>query len=148
MDLHVDDAGFVRAPQALVYRRLTDLAAWPTWWRGLRLLPRPPVDDEPCWAVQLPGARLRRVRLLVRPHNWRHDAGFSLRIAGDLTGRGEFWLEATAGGTVVHHLAVLHTELAHPMRVLADYRRGIRRGLWGIKDQLQVEARTSAGLLP
>ena len=146
--LHVDDAGFVRAPQPLVYRRLTDIASWPQWWHGLRVQPRPGQGDDTVWAIELSGSPLRRIRLLLRPYGWRHDAGVSLELRGDLVGRGEFWLEPAGGGTVVHHLAAVTTDQLRPQRVLADYRRGVRRGLWGIKDRVQVEARSSAGLRP
>lgn len=148
VDLHVDDAGFVRAPAPLVYRRLTNVGAWPRWWRGVRVEARPSEPEAQIWAIELPGGALRRLRVLLRVHGWRHDAGFSLQLDGDVQGRAEFWLEPSGGGTVVHHLAVLTTPLPHPQRVLADYRRGLRRGLWGLKDALQVEARSSAGLLP
>lgn len=146
--LHVDDAGFVRAPQPLVYRRLTAIDAWPSWWAGLELQPRPPVGPDPVWAVRVATTRRRRLHLLLRPHGWRHDAGFRLELRGDVVGQAEFWLEATGGGTLVHHLATFRTELPAPLRVLSDYRRALRRGLWGIKDRVQVEARSSAGLLP
>jgi hypothetical protein len=35
-----------------------------------------------------------------------------------------------------------------PLAVLADHRRAVRRGLWALKDQLELEVRTGAGLLP
>jgi hypothetical protein len=157
MDLHVDDDGFVRAPVGLVYRRLTHVAAWPTWWPGLTVRPLPPErgpdaapTDEPdeCWGLELRGAPLRRLRLAARLHRWRHEQGFSLALRGDIDGHAEFWLEPGYGGTVVHHLLIARTELAHPLRVYRDYRRAVRRGLWGLKDVLHVEARTSAGLVP
>jgi hypothetical protein len=156
VDLHVDDDGFVRAPVELVYRRLTHVAAWPTWWPGIVVRPLPPeagphastdAPDE-CWAFELRGAPLRRVRLTARLHSWRHERGFSLALRGDVEGHAEFWLEPGYGGTVVHHLLIARTDLAHPVRVYRDYRRALRRGLWGLKDVLHVESRTSAGLLP
>jgi hypothetical protein len=148
VDLHVDDAGFVRAPAPLVYRRLTHVAAWPSWWRGVRVRKSDSSPDGEVWSVELAGARGRRLRYEVRPHGWRHEHGFLLALQGDVLGTGEFWLEPTHGGTVVHHLLVARTTLPHPTRVLADHRRAIRRGLWGLKDAVQLEARTSIGLLP
>lgn len=148
MQVHVDDAGFVRAPVALVYRRLTDVARWPTWWPGVRVreLDRSPAGER--WALELRGQPLRRIRLAVLVHGWRHDAGFELGLTGDLDGRAEFWLESAHGGTVVHHVAAAVGTLPRGGWLLADYRRALRRGLWGLKDLLHLEARTSAGLLP
>lgn len=161
MDLHVDDAGFVRAPSGWVYRRLTDVGRWPEWWPGTRVAPcagrsgtapwapvggRAPLDGDEVWALELAGGWLRRLRLEARLGGWRHDHGFVLELAGDLDGRAEFWLEDTHGGTVVHHLLLARTRRSRPLTVHTDYRRALRRGLWGCKDALQLEARTSAGL--
>lgn len=150
MELVVDDAGFVRAPAWLVYRRLNDVATWPRWWRGTRVRRLPAGDDGQAWALELQGAWLRRLRLAVVLHDWRRDKGFFLDVTGDLVGRAEFWLEEAYGGTVVHHL--LSATAAGPPRrgrvVLEDYRRAVRIGLWGLKDLLHLEARTSAGLEP
>jgi hypothetical protein len=157
VDLHVDDDGFVRAPVGLVYRRITDVAAWPTWWTGTvvrELAPEPGPDVDPdaapdeCWAIEFRGAPLRRVRVAARLHTWRHEQGFSLALRGDVEGHAEFWLEPGYGGTVVHHLLIGRTALSHPLRVYKDYRRSLRRGLWGLKDLLHLEVRTAAGLEP
>jgi uncharacterized protein YndB with AHSA1/START domain len=159
--MFVDDDGFVRAPAELVYRRLTHVEAWPSWWPGIEVRrlpaelgpdagPRAEPDDEPgeCWAIELRGAPLRRVRLAARSHGWRHERGFSLALRGDVEGRAEFWLEPAHGGTVVHHVLIGRTDLARPLDVYRDYRRALRRGLWGLKDQLHLEVRTSVGLEP
>lgn len=144
--LHADDRAFIRAPEALIYRRLTHLAAWPSWWSGCRVEPLPAGDAGERWAVALRTGPARWLRLAVRPHSWRHDLGVVLALAGDLEGRAEFWLEPTHGGTVVHHLLVATTPLPRPLRVLELHRRAIRRGLWGLKDVLQLEVRSSVGL--
>ena len=146
--LHADDAGFVRAPEALIYRRLTHVAAWPSWWRGCRIDPLPAGPGGERWALSLVGARGRRLQLALRPHGWRHDLGVVLALEGHLSGRSEFWLEPTHGGTVVHHLLVATTPLRRPDRVLEDHRRAVRRGLWGLKQVLQMEVRSSVGLTP
>jgi hypothetical protein len=88
------------------------------------------------------------VAYTVRPYGWRHDLGVVLALAGDLEGRGELWLEPTGGGTVVHHVLTATTPLPRPARVLADHRRAVRTGLWGLKDLLQAEVRTVGGLVP
>lgn len=146
--LTADDATFVRAPESLVYRRITDLVAWPTWWPGCEVvgLPSPPGSER--FAVRLAAGGGRRLACTVRPYGWRHDLGVALALTGDLDGRGELWLEPTGGGTVVHHMLAATTPRPHPTRVLAAYRRAVRVGLWGLKDLLQVEVRTAVGLVP
>lgn len=148
MTFTVDDAGFVRAPAELVYRRLTDLGRWSTWWPGVEVRALPPDGPEERWAVGLPAGPAFHLRYALAVDRWRHEVGFRFSLAGDLVGRGEFWLEPIAGGTVVHHLVNAATPLRRPRRVTTGYRRAVRRGLWGLKDLLQLEARTSAGLLP
>lgn len=135
--LHVDDDGFVRAPAADCYGVLTHVAAWPTWWPGTRVADRSGKDH---FAVTI-GRGLRRTRLDVRAHGWRHERGFRLAVTGDLTGDVEFWLEEGWGGTVVHHLATL---AGRRPGVHRRYRRWARRGLWGVKDAVQ-EAELEAG---
>jgi hypothetical protein len=148
MELHVDDAGFVRAPVELVYRRVTDIGDWPDWWPGVRVRRASDAGDAETWLLELSGARARRLRVRARAHGWRFHAGFALELTGDVEGAWELWLEPTHGGTVVHHVVIARTDAARPLQVLADHRRAIRRGLWGLKDALQIEARTSAGLVP
>jgi hypothetical protein len=144
--LFADDAGFVRAPVALVYRRLTHVGAWPSWWDGVRVRALPVVDGDEVWAIEFRGARARRVRVAARCHGWRFNGGFTQTLRGDLEGRSEFWLEPTHGGTVVHHVLVATSPLARPTSVLADHRRAVRRGLWGLKEALELEVRTAVGL--
>jgi hypothetical protein len=149
MALHADDAVFVRAPEAMIYRRLTHIALWPSWWSGCaveRLAAPTPGGER--WALSLRCGWARQLRLLIRPHTFRHDLGVVLELRGDLVGRSEFWLEPTHGGTVVHQLLVATTPLARPLRILEDHRRSVRRGMWGLKDVLQLEARSSVGLAP
>jgi hypothetical protein len=144
--LFADDAGFVRAPVALVYRRLTHMGAWPSWWDGVRVRALPDVDGDEVWAIEFRGARARRVRVAARCHGWRFNGGFTQTLRGDLEGRSEFWLEPTHGGTVVHHVLVATSPVARPTSVLADHRRAVRRGLWGLKEALELEVRTAVGL--
>ncbi len=146
--LYADDAAFVRAPEALLYRRLTHIAAWPGWWPRLDVAPAVGGPGDERWTVSLHAGWGRQLRLVLRPHGYRHDLGFTLGLAGDLVGRSEFWLEPTHGGTVVHHLLVARTPQPRPITVLRAFRGAVRRGLWGLKDAVQIEARTAAGLTP
>lgn len=146
--LHADDATFVRAPESLVYRRVTDVASWPAWWPGCEVAALPARSGSERFAVRLSAGRNRRLACTVRPHGWRHDLGVVLALDGDLVGRGELWLEPSGGGTVVHHVLAVTTPLRRPPRVLEAYRRAVRTGLWGLKDLLQAEVRTGVGLAP
>jgi uncharacterized protein YndB with AHSA1/START domain len=148
MDVSIDDAGFVRAPVDLVYRRLTAIDRWPQWWQQTDVRVLPPSDGSQRWGVGLMTGPAFRLRYGLTVDRWRHEAGFSFRMDGDVSGRGEFWLEPVASGTVVHHLVVATTPLRRTRRVVGGYRRSVRRGLWGLKDALQLEARTSAGVTP
>lgn len=145
--LQVDDEGFVRAPAPLVYRRLTDIGRWPTWWPGSRVTAMADAAGRETWAIQLRPVRRRALRLAVQPHAFRHDVGFHLDLSGDVTGDAEFWLERVTGGTVVHHL--MQGEAAGtPGPALRSYRAAVRQGLWGFKDAIQAEVRTALGLQP
>lgn len=145
--LHVDDDGYVRAPAPLVYRRLTDIARWPTWWRGVRASPMQDGTDREVWALELARDPVRGLRLAAWPHTFRHEVGFTMTLTGDLVGQCEFWLEPVMSGTVVHHLLSAEaTGRARP--ALTTYRAVLRRGLWGLKDAVQTEVRTAVGLVP
>ena len=145
--LHVDDDGYVRAPTPLVYRRLTDIGRWSTWWPGVRTTPMQDGTGRELWALELVRDRWRGLRVAAWPHTYRHEAGFKLSLTGDLVGEMEFWLEPVVGGTVVHHLLGAEaTRAARP--TLATYRAVVRAGLWGFKDAVQTEVRTAVGLQP
>ncbi|HEX9766532.1 MAG TPA: hypothetical protein VGA36_07190 [Nitriliruptorales bacterium] len=140
MHLHVDDDGFVRAPVGLVYRRLTDIGAWSSWWPAVRTSAIP--GGEEAWQVAF-GRRGPRCQAI--PGTWRHDQGFRLALTGDLEGTLEFWLEEGHGGTVVHVILQADSAARRPLRVLARFRRSARRGLWALKDMLQAEVRQAIG---
>ncbi len=145
MQLHADDDGFVRAPIGLVYRQLSDIGGWPAWWPGLRASP---LGAENAFRLVLRASPLSRpVGLRVQAHTWRHDLGFVLDLDGDLQGRAEFWLESGWGGTVVHHPMQVEAP-GNPRSTLARYRASLRRGLGGLKDDLQSRVRERLELQP
>lgn len=144
--LHLDDDGFIRAPVALVYRRLTNIAAWPEWWPGMDVRPMTGPDSGERWALELRRG-IWALRIGARPHTYRHDVGFKLALDGDVSGTAEFWLEDLPAGTVVHHL-LSATAARAPVRTLTTYRTVVRRGLWAFKDRMQTEVRTAIGLPP
>lgn len=144
MELHTDDDTFVRAPIGLVYKRLTDVGGWRNWWPKLDVEPVTTSDDTEVVAITLRSRPWRRLRYRATLSGWRHDAGFSMRLDGDLTGRAEWWLERVEGGTVVHHvLAARPTR--RPTVALRDYRAVLRAGLWTFKDNVEAEVRYIVG---
>ena len=147
-EITIDDATFVRAPTPLVYRRLTDLAAWPVWWPHARIRELPRLGGDERWALSLRAGPATQLRLGLTCVRWRHEAGLVLAVQGDLAGRVELWLEPVAGGTVVHHLGVIAATRRWPRRTVIGYRRAVRAGLWGFKDALHLEMRTAIGVHP
>ena len=145
--LHVDDDVFVRAPRQLVYRRVTDVASWPAWWRGVTVERQPDRDGRETWFVEARRDRRRSLRLLVSLHAFRHDTGVAMALTGDVTGQAEFWIDARDGGVVLHHVLSGRTA-DRPLSTLATYRRVVRRGMFGLKDAVQTEVRTAIGLRP
>lgn len=145
--LHVDDDAFVRAPRPLVYRRLTDVGSWPSWWAGLTAVRLPDVDGRETWSLDARRDLLRSLRVTASLHSFRHETGFALQLAGDVTGRAEYWLEDVSGGVKVHHVLVGSTS-RRLVPTLVTYRAVVRRGLFGLKDVVQTEVRTAVGLRP
>lgn len=148
VEFDVSDDAFVRAPGPLVYRRLTDLGAWPDWWPDARVAPVGTPRGAELFALRLRERPCRRLDLVVHPHGWRLDTGFAYTVEGDLDGRGEFWLERDHGGTVVHHLLRCRVTRRGAGRHVARYRRCLRRGLWSFKDSVESEVRAAMGLTP
>lgn len=146
-ELHAEDTGFVRAPPSLVHAHLADVARWPAWWPGVGVRRGPAGGRHERWELHW-RAGLHRLTLWTVTHGHRPGAGFHLTLNGDLRGRAEFWLEATGGGTVVHHLLAASPRRARPATLLRTYRRVVRRGLWACHDVLHDEVRRAVGLDP
>lgn len=119
-------------PEARVYPVLTHVAAWPRFWPRTRVTA---LGDDRFELVL--GRPPRRLRLRLAAGAWRHDAGFTMRLGGDLVGRWEIWLDPTAAGTVVHHVLDARGATA---RLLPRFRGWVRGGLWGLKDELEGQA--------
>lgn len=125
----------VRAPAGLVYRTVTDLAGWSTWWPGITIGPAAGAEH---WRLTA-GRRPRRLRFDAHASDWRHDVGFRVTFAGDLAGVAEWWLEPVRGGTVVHHLlGVERADGGDAARRAERLRRVVRRGLWGLQDRCEA----------
>lgn len=154
MRLDIDDAGHVGAPVWLVWRRLTDIAAWPSWWVGssvcmhadvamldLQVAGRGRRSQQ--WWWPLPGG-VRTLRIAATPHDWDHEHALNMTLGGDVTGEVEWWLEQTPSGTLVHHVGTVASgaQADGP----ATWRAAVRRGLWGLADALALEVRDAVGL--
>lgn len=146
-DLHVDDDTFIRAPRELVYRRLTDVGSWPTWWRGCRTDRQPDTDGHETWLLRARRDRWRELRVHVQFHDFRHDTGLAMTLTGDVDGRAEFWMSEGYGGVTLHHL-MTGTTTRRPTATLATYRWVLRRGMFGCKDATQTDVRTAIGMTP
>jgi hypothetical protein len=145
----VTDAHLVRAPVGLVYRALTDIDGWSTWWTGCRTSAREAPDagagslgDH--HAVTLTSGR-RHLGLRVVAHGWRHDAGFLLDVRGDAQLQGEWWLAHDRAGAVVHHVT---RELDGRMLGAERYRRAVAAGMQALKDRLELAVAVATGRVP
>lgn len=147
MQLHLDDDIFVRAPTSVAYRRVTNMRDWAQWWRGCTVTPLDDVRGAEQWQIEFRHGRFGGLRMAGAPHRYQHDRSFRIDLAGDVDGFAEFWLEAVPGGTVVHHVLVAETS-RRPRRTLRVYRTAVRRGLWGLKDDLQTSVRSALGMAP
>lgn len=70
----------------------------------------------------------------------RGAKGVRWRCSGDVEGRLEVWLEASGGGTIVHHFVHGHGQ-GSPSRWARAHRRVWKQGLNGIKDRLEGRSR-------
>ena len=129
----VDDAGFVRVPEAHCYPVLTDVAAWPRFWPATEV-----VDHGRDRLSLTAGTWPRRLLVEVTAGSWRHDAGFTMTLGRDLEGTWEVWLEPGFGGTVVHHVVAARARRGWAP---GTFRRWLRRGTWALKDELEHAAR-------
>lgn len=140
----------MRAPVGLVYRTITDVAAWPAWWPALLAAPDVRTDGAPDAAAHdraaaeverwrlVVGRRPGRTRLSATASGWRHDVGFRLALDGDLVGGAEWWLEPSRGSTIVHHVLDLDAVGGRDLRRIARLRRAVRRGLWGLQGRCEA----------
>ena len=69
----------------------------------------------------------------------RGAKGVRWRVRGEVEGRAEVWLEASGGGTIVHHF--VHGQVGGPRRWMQAHRRRWKHGLNEIKDRLEGRSR-------
>lgn len=144
------DAHLVRAPVGIVYRTLTAVDGWPSWWPGCTTsvpdvsgTDAGTLDGEP-HAVVLRSGR-RRLRLEVTAHGWRHDAGFLLDVTGDAELQGEWWLAPDPAGAIVHHVV---RDRGGRMLGAGPYRRAVSDGMQALKDRLELTVAIATGRVP
>jgi uncharacterized protein YndB with AHSA1/START domain len=146
----VTDALLVRAPVGLVYRTLTDVDGWPSWWPGCTTTlhgvrgTSATMSAGDQHAVELRSGR-RRLRLEVTAHSWRHDAGFVVDVAGDVELQGEWWLAPDPSGVIVHHVV---RDLAGRSHGTDRYRRAVNDGMQALKDRLELTVAVATGRVP
>lgn len=136
-----DAVAHVAAPSALVYRLVTDLGAWGSWWPRVRVRPA----DLPDTHEVRVGRGPRAVRVRVEAHGWRHDVGVRLRLSGDLEGEAEWWLDPRPHGVVVHLRTAVR---ARSRRAARTWRRAARRGLMAATDRAELAVRLALGRAP
>lgn len=139
--LDEDAAAHAAAPSAVVYRLLTDIDAWGTWWPDLRVMPA----GEPDAHDLRVGRGSRAVRVRVEAHGWRHDVGVRLRLSGDLEGEAEWWLDPLPHGVVVHLRTAAR---ARSRRAARTWRRAARQGLTASTDRAELAVRLALGRTP
>lgn len=144
-------AVLVRAPAGLVYRTLTDVDAWSTWWPGCRTRrsaaaepgATPGAADVHDLVLRGRGGRgLTMLRGRLKVHGWRHDEGVRAVLRAGGVVQLEWWLAAAPGGTVVHLLV----DAAGPRSGRAV--RSFGDGLQALKDQLELAVAVADGRVP
>lgn len=144
------DVYLVRAPLGIVYRTLTDVDGWPSWWPGCATSSRDVRSTDAAalngdqHAVKLRSGR-RRLQLEVTAHGWRHDAGFVLDVAGDAELQGEWWLAPDPAGVLIHHVV---RGRGGRMLGAGPYRRAVGDGMQALKDRLELTVAVATGRVP
>ena len=129
MRTRAHDQGFVDAPPGIVYRSLSDIGAYASWWADA-------AGGESEGVVRI---RLEpRLVTEARPERHREGVGLFLRLGPPYDGTLEWYLERFEDGTVVNvFLDVGLAGRGDGSRRLRRIRSAIRRGLVGLKARLE-----------
>lgn len=136
MPVNTTDEIFVDAPPEDVYRALITFGKDASWWPGAKTQ-----TQGTTIRLVLPAGRVARVRLHARVDNVRPDEGLVWWFeAGDIAGRGEWWLERFKDGTIVHYFLEAERGAKRARSLPSRIRRhrwAIRRGMNALKDEME-----------
>jgi uncharacterized protein YndB with AHSA1/START domain len=123
------DQGFVATPPGPVFRVLTDVPSYPSWWPGTEVR-----SLEGRFRVRLPGGPM--VPAVTGGH--REGVGLTIRLDPPYSGTLEWYLEPFEEGTVVS--SILHLDLPggprRSARGLRRLRAGVHGGLLALRNHL------------
>ncbi len=136
MATNTTDEIFVDAPPADVYRALLTFGKDTSWWPGAKAS-----SQGKRLTASLRCGRVGRVRFQAGIDNVRPDEGLTWWMdAGELTGRGEWWLEPFKDGTIVHYYLEAEPGRRGMRGMTGRVRRhrwAIRRGMNALKDEME-----------
>lgn len=136
MAVNTTDEIFVDAEPADVYRALLTFGKDASWWPGAKT-----ESSGKRLTITIPAGSLSRVRFSAMVDNVRPDEGLTWVFEdGDLTGRGEWWLEPFKDGTIVHYYLIEaeKTGGARGLDATVDkHRVAVRRGMNALKDFME-----------
>ena len=123
------DQGFVAASPTAVYRAVSDVGRYPSWWPSIHVDPGDPatISLEP------------RVAVSVTRNDERDGIGLSLALGPPYEGTLEWYLEPFEEGTIVNCLLDVDLPAGErrARRRLLRLRAEIHRGLVGMKRALE-----------
>lgn len=139
---NTNDDVFIDAPPADVFRAIEALPRDAAWWPGARTTGS---GDRLTAGVQGFGRFGTPVRFEARVDGIRPGEGIVWWLeSGELSGRGEFWLEPFRAGTIVHYYLDVDPGPGGRRRAFGArvrrHRWAIRGGLNALKDRLEGRA--------
>ena len=130
MLMNSTDELYIEAPPDEVYRALITFGKDSSWWPGAKTS-----SEGKRLRASLPSGRISKVSFEANVDNVRPDEGLIWWMdAGDITGRGEWWLEGFKQGTILHYYLEVSDGNA---RVIDRHRDAIRKGMHALKQELQ-----------
>lgn len=136
VSVNTTDEIFVDAEPADVYRALLTFGKDASWWPGAKT-----ETNGRRITVAVPAGAVARVRFVATVDNVRPDEGLTWVFEdGELSGRGEWWLEPFKDGTIVHYYLIEADKIAgaRGLDSLVDkHRVAMRRGMNALKDFME-----------
>jgi len=133
------DEFFLDVSPTRVYEQLVDAARMAEWWPGARARGAGGRIDVTAPAFH---RFARPVRFEARVEGLRPGEGLTWWLeAGELHGRGEWWLEAFKAGTIVHYYLDVERGTRggtrHLPAAVRRHRWAVRRAINALKDRLE-----------